>query len=309
MTLLILAMIPLGARSVGAAEFALDFTSPAEQVEGAPGEVKTIPVLALLTTRNNPEPDGAMGWSIGMGIEGGTIEEISLEGVHVDTVYDEDDDADLLTPPIHHASFLQEVSGERVFFKLADQAFRPEDPSRKGVISAVALSVFEPMTLQPNGTQPVAWLTVTGVIPESDCALITLRFEDGLRSPGTCCIRNVVTFRGASVDPSLGLYTIELCSKPVVEIPFRRGDVTANGERDVSDVISLLGFLFLHEPESLACKKSADFDDSGELDITDAIALLGKLFLGNVVPIPPYEECGLDDSPDDLPCESFPPCP
>lgn len=89
---------------------------------------------------------------------------------------------------------------------------------------------------------------------------------------------------------------------------FRRGDPNADGKTDISDPISILGFLFLGEPARLSCRKSADADDSGILDISDGVSLLNHLFLGAPPPREPLEACGFDPTEDDLPCESFPPC-
>lgn len=89
---------------------------------------------------------------------------------------------------------------------------------------------------------------------------------------------------------------------------FERGDADANGALDISDAISILGYLYLGQPKELSCAKSADADDSGTLQITDGVAVLRYLFLGDFAFSPPAGECGRDPSEDDLGCESFPPC-
>jgi hypothetical protein len=83
---------------------------------------------------------------------------------------------------------------------------------------------------------------------------------------------------------------------------FRRGD--SNGDRvmDLSDAITTLGFLFLGEPRSLECEKSADSDDSGVLDLTDVLAVLNHLFLAGPAPPPPFDACGADPTADALGC-------
>jgi hypothetical protein len=83
---------------------------------------------------------------------------------------------------------------------------------------------------------------------------------------------------------------------------FRRGD--SNGDRvmDLSDAITTLGFLFLGEPRSLECEKSADADDSGVLDLTDVLAFLNHLFLAGPAPPPPFDVCGADPTADALGC-------
>jgi hypothetical protein len=84
---------------------------------------------------------------------------------------------------------------------------------------------------------------------------------------------------------------------------FQRGDPNADGRRDISDAIYVLGFLFLGETGP-GCEKSADSNDSGDLDLSDAIYLINYLFLGGTEPRPPFLECGGDPTPDALVCES-----
>lgn len=91
------------------------------------------------------------------------------------------------------------------------------------------------------------------------------------------------------------------------ETRFRRGDANADGNQDLSDAVSILGYLFLGGP-SPSCTKSADSDDTGNIDLTDAIYLLGHLFLGGPEPGPPFEECGNDPTEDGLDCVAYAPC-
>jgi hypothetical protein len=77
---------------------------------------------------------------------------------------------------------------------------------------------------------------------------------------------------------------------------------------DLSDPIAILQYLFGGDPP-LPCEKSADVDDTGVLDLTDAVYLLQFQFLGGPPPEEPFPSCGNDATPDDLGCESVPPCP
>ena len=52
-----------------------------------------------------------------------------------------------------------------------------------------------------------------------------------------------------------------------------------NGARELSDAVSILGYLFQGTAEPL-CLDSADTDDNGHVDLGDAVFLLGSLFLG-----------------------------
>jgi hypothetical protein len=109
---------------------------------------------------------------------------------------------------------------------------------------------------------------------------------------------------GKGVD--IGAYEYGECP-PAVQ--FLRGDANADTKTDISDAIATLGFLFLGSPEKLDCQKAADVDDSGKIDISDAVYLLGYQFLGGPAPPPPYPVCGVDETTDELTCESFAGCP
>jgi parallel beta-helix repeat protein len=105
----------------------------------------------------------------------------------------------------------------------------------------------------------------------------------------------------AGVD--IGAY--ELCTS--VPRRFRRGDSNGDGQRDVSDAVTTLLYLFAGgSPPS--CLKSADADDNGAVEITDAIAWLEHLFRGGAAPPAPFASCGADPTADGLGCEGFPPC-
>ena len=107
---------------------------------------------------------------------------------------------------------------------------------------------------------------------------------------------HTVHFRGGSevwwVDVTYNL-TVEGCE-------FRRGDADQNGTLELTDAVSVLGYLFLGAGD-LAIQDAGDADDNGALEITDAIRILGYLFLGDdPPPLPGPGICGLDPSPDDL---------
>ena len=89
---------------------------------------------------------------------------------------------------------------------------------------------------------------------------------------------------------------------------FRRGDANADSATDISDSITILGFLFLGNPSNLDCQKSADVNGSGEIDISDAVYLLSYKFLGGQAPPEPFQACGVEPAPQDLPCNSSPLC-
>lgn len=86
-----------------------------------------------------------------------------------------------------------------------------------------------------------------------------------------------------------------------------RADASADGAFDISDAIAILNYTFTGSYEIL-CEKTADFDDNGKLGVTDAILFLSYLVLGNAEPLNPFPGCGFDPTPDELSCDSYPPC-
>ncbi|MBN1422434.1 MAG: PKD domain-containing protein [Planctomycetes bacterium] len=91
-----------------------------------------------------------------------------------------------------------------------------------------------------------------------------------------------------------------------VKPALRRGDANCDGNLDIADAIRVLGYAFANE--TLSCVDAADINDDGRIDIADPIVLLDYIF-GAQAPLPaPFPRCGPDPTPDDLRCESYPPC-
>jgi hypothetical protein len=82
---------------------------------------------------------------------------------------------------------------------------------------------------------------------------------------------------------------------------FLRGEANGDGRVDLSDAVSILGYLFLGTIAP-ACPDAADVDDSGALDLSDAVYLLNHLFLGSRQPPEPYPAPGRDPTSDPLAC-------
>jgi hypothetical protein len=81
---------------------------------------------------------------------------------------------------------------------------------------------------------------------------------------------------------------------------FMRGDASFDQERDISDPILSLYFLFVGGM-LLPCMDSADSNDDGRLDVTDGVFTLQRLFqTGGDFPDP--SEWGEDPTVDDLGC-------
>lgn len=81
---------------------------------------------------------------------------------------------------------------------------------------------------------------------------------------------------------------------------FQRGDVNADGWISQADILSVIRlFQTGKEPR---CPDAADFDDSGQIDISDLVNLMGFLYLSGQYPSVPFLYAGVDPTPDELGC-------
>ncbi len=90
---------------------------------------------------------------------------------------------------------------------------------------------------------------------------------------------------------------------------FSRGDANQDSERNLTDAITVLDYLFGGKVKTFTCLDAADFNDDGVLNVTDPISLLDLLFTGKIGALPaPFPGCGYDFTKDRLGCESFDGC-
>ncbi len=88
---------------------------------------------------------------------------------------------------------------------------------------------------------------------------------------------------------------------------FLRGEVNKDGNIDIADAVTILGYLFSHR--ALECLDAADVNDDGSVDIADAIYVLGFLFAEGPSPRAPFPDVGEDPTDDTILCgvDSAPP--
>ncbi|MBI4607099.1 MAG: hypothetical protein HY721_34475 [Planctomycetes bacterium] len=115
----------------------------------------------------------------------------------------------------------------------------------------------------------------------------------------------VIDSRGTSSLRSAVIY-VEPKTPPGVA--FIRGDANQSGKVDISDAVTILGYLFLGNPQRLECLESGDIDEGGAVDIADPIQLLGHLFLGGPAPRSPFPACGEAATALKLGCDGFEAC-
>ncbi|MBI4601998.1 MAG: hypothetical protein HY721_08560 [Planctomycetes bacterium] len=186
-------------------------------------------------------------------------------------------------------------------------------------VSGVVLSSSSIITLAPDSTAVVLALTVEGV--NGDSGRIHLR--DGFRCLGVGLVKSVLPLKNAATIVKNAESRQLFECYPGVNITFRvpppgsfhRGDPNDSGTVDISDGVTIFGFLFLGNPGALSCNESADANNDGKVDISDGIYLLSWLFTGGPPPAAPGPTglpCGLDPdppgSPEDLGCGGYAHC-
>jgi len=115
-------------------------------------------------------------------------------------------------------------------------------------------------------------------------------------------------------DQDLEIDDVVIGEPGVIENPrprFKRGDADAGGDLQLTDGVTVFGFLFLGDDEP-PCLESADADNDGIINLTDGVIVLNFLFTGGPPPAGPLE-CGEDTDPEgsarDIGCESYTRCP
>ncbi len=91
------------------------------------------------------------------------------------------------------------------------------------------------------------------------------------------------------------------------ETQLRRGDANSDGDVNIADAVYTLEHLFARGPRPM-CRDAADTNDDGAVDIGDAIYTLQNLFANGPAIPPPYPDCGLDPTVDNLGCVEYAPC-
>ncbi len=222
--------------AAAAPSFSFDFNGCPAEIVGGAGETRTIEVFAALTTSGNSFTEGPQAWSLGVTATGGTIKAISVDGLQVLTIYD--DDVNDTTPPVN--PFLFQLSNSS--YKDSQLATRPGDGAR-GAVSAVVMGQDYLAVLQPNSSARVARITVEAKLPTGNQpSALELRFEDGLKGSGVA-VRNKVVLDEVTYAPALGACTIPLRQLPTLSFGFEGCPsilVGAAGEMKTFDVFATL---------------------------------------------------------------------
>ena len=89
-----------------------------------------------------------------------------------------------------------------------------------------------------------------------------------------------------------------------LDVLFRRGDCNDDEGVNIADAVRLLLGLFRGVELADDCPGACDTDDDGVLAVDDAVGLLRFLFARGTPPVTPFQDCGIDPTPDELSCPS-----
>jgi hypothetical protein len=134
--------------------FKLGFEGCPPAIDGQPGEVPTFEVLATLAT-SGLEGRGADSWNIIVAVTAGAMKAVTLEGIRVPILTD--DDGDPATPP---------VPGELDLLAAEEASVEFVDPSRHVAQITVVLDREGKVALPPEGRFPVARITIETTVPD-----------------------------------------------------------------------------------------------------------------------------------------------
>jgi len=95
------------------------------------------------------------------------------------------------------------------------------------------------------------------------------------------------------------IYSLRLHARPAkhVDVEFRRGDSTGDGNTNIADAVHVLSWQF-SGGAAPRCLEAADTSFDGNHNLTDGIFLLAFLFQGGQEPpAPGTKECGISRAP------------
>ncbi len=85
---------------------------------------------------------------------------------------------------------------------------------------------------------------------------------------------------------------------------FARGDANSDKKIDISDPVTILGYLFLGM-NNVTCEDACDSNDDGQLDLSDSVTMLHFLFSGSEGGASFTTQLAVDSTPDPLGCAYY----
>jgi hypothetical protein len=191
-----------------------------------------------------------------------------------------------------------------------------QNGGREGVVCAVALSVDSPVIPDPGGSlvlrikgrMDASDLMAAGDVAEGAVIRPLGHHDVPLVGSGLPVASAVSTDIDTTEPAAAEGGTIFLLGVEEAGPEFKRGDVTDDGNIDLTDGIQVFKYLFLGTV-TIDCLDAGDASADANLDLTDGLLILKWLFLGGRSPEAPFPDCGVNPFADQLGCDSFESCP
>jgi len=178
----------------------------------------------------------------------------------------------------------------RIFFSVGSLTGRVIDSESKEGVSGVRV-VTDPDGFRAT-TQGDGSFRINTVTP-GKYALVFSRSGYYTHLHSTTQTGEEIVVQGSDLTDDTG----DLPMFKIPPIPFLRGDVNGDSNIDLSDPISILGYLFQGQGEP-GCVEAVNTNGDLVVDLSDAIYLLAYLFSGGPEPPPPFQECDFDPAGD-----------
>lgn len=164
--------------------------------------------------------------------------------------------------------------------------------------------IFDQMiqTVIPSGTNQSITNLVFDVSPTAPTdEPLELQIRDDLNTPAVDLVFALtISSGGTGLRPARvsGFLTVEDGTS------FLRGDANGSNTVDIADAVLNLGYQF--DGSSVGCLDALDVNDDGQVNIGDPISLLGYLFNMEAPPAAPFPAAGVDPTPDAIECVPAP---
>jgi len=174
----------------------------------------------------------------------------------------------------------------------------------EGVSGGLAFDFTGINVLVPGVNQELLVVTY-GVNQGATAGMTTsLEFCTNLGAPPVDLI--IAETGGVAVVPLVSAGSITAVASPPAV--FIRGDVNEDGIVSISDAVRLFEELFIGIPGGV-CSRTGDVNHDHQRDLGDVIFLLGAILLPTQTIDPPFPSCGLGGGMSPLPCTSVQICP
>jgi hypothetical protein len=173
-----------------------------------------------------------------------------------------------------------------------------------GLTVACILSLSFPIVTIPAGFQQEITVVTFDCLPTATPgAEIAVDFSDQLGDPQILLVASVIG-QDQFLVPFSGLITVFEEPPPPPGPSFVRGDANGDGTLDISDPVRI-GVYVARGVNQLACLAAGDIDDDGLIQLSDVVSLLSYLFSEGAAPAAPFPDCGADPTTD-LDCLNSP---